>query len=124
MRTRSDAIAYVTAETDKRGRVSQRGRIIRLLLSASEVPLPSLMDLRIAQLNTRILELRRLGFDIRNRTNRAGDSVHSVYWLLFDQPASAPEPASRDWYTRQTGKARQNPPPDDFGPLFGSGGLK
>jgi hypothetical protein len=86
LKTRADALAYVTTETDRRGRVSQRGRILRLLLSASEVGLPAILDLRIGQYCARIAELREFGFQIENRTARNGDVRQSWYSLVCAAP--------------------------------------
>jgi hypothetical protein len=106
MKSRADAEKYIAAETSPRsGKLSQRARILRLLLSAPEVGLPEILDLRISQYYARINELRGLGFDIPNRTAHISGVVHSWYSLNFDAPA-VQAPLSQDWYTRSTGKAR------------------
>ena len=63
-------------------RHSQRGRILQLLIDAHYdwVPLPELMA-RAAQYNSRILELRRLGFRIENRTELRDGKKHSWFRL-------------------------------------------
>lgn len=98
MKSRADALAYVATETDKRGRVSQRARILRLLLSANEIGLPAILDLRVSQYCARLNELRHAGFDIRNRTEHIDGVVHSWYRLVSSEPG--------DWYERLTGKPR------------------
>jgi hypothetical protein len=113
MKTRQEAERYIQSETDLRGRLSQRGRILQLLLSANEIELPAILDLRVSQYCARINELRGLGFDIRNRTERSDGTVHSLYSLIVEAPAGQ----SGDWYERQTGKPRPAPR-SDFGPLF------
>ncbi len=45
------------------------------------IPLPSILKLGIAQYNTRILELRRKGHVIENRTNWEGHVKHS--WFRY-----------------------------------------
>lgn len=87
MKTRAQALEYIAGETDQqRGRVSQRGRILRLLLSADEIPLPAILELGVAQYCARLNELRRAGFHIKNRTARVNGNVHSWYSLISDSP--------------------------------------
>jgi len=86
MRSRTDAESYIRAETDSRGKLSQRARILQLLLSAPEITLPAILDLRISQFGSRIKELRGAGFDIRNRTERMDGIVRSWYRLVPDPP--------------------------------------
>ena len=115
------ASEYIAAETDPRGKLSQRARILHLLLSAPEVALPAILDLRVSQYNARINELRGLGFDIRNRTQRIEGVVHSWYALNFEprhDPPASPNSGSGDWFERQTGQKRPAPPRPDLGPLF------
>ena len=70
---------------------TQRSKILRLLIDArgAWVPLPEILDLRIGQYTTRILELRRAGFVIENRTERESGIVLSWYRLVSSPP---PEP--------------------------------
>jgi Helix-turn-helix domain len=72
---------------------TQRGEILRLLLDAqgSWVPLPDVLALGIAQYNARIYELRRLGFDIENRTERVGGERHSWFRLVSSPTRSTPK---------------------------------
>jgi hypothetical protein len=86
VRTRTEAEQYIREETNGRGRVSQRGRILRLLLSANEIGLPAILDLRIGQYCARIAELRECGFHIENRTARNGDVRQSWYSLVCAAP--------------------------------------
>lgn len=69
-------------------RITQRDRILSLFQSRQNewVPLPDILDLRISQFGARILELRRLGYDIRNRTEHRGGQVHSWFRLVIEQP--------------------------------------
>jgi hypothetical protein len=62
---------------------SQRAAILRLLVDAKGgwVALPNVLELGIAQYNARILELRRLGFVIENRTERINGARHSWFRL-------------------------------------------
>ncbi len=140
MKTRADAIAYVAAETNKRGKVSQRGRILRLLLSAPEVELPKILDLRIGQYCARIVELRAEGFRIVNRTEHVAGVVRSIYALDFPPGVAAPDPAMRetlgqaptpnpesgDWFEQATGCKRPPliaPAVHSLGPLFAESSL-
>ena len=58
--------------------------VLSLLICArgSWVPLPEILKLGVAQYNARILELRRLGFTIENRTERVNGARHSWFRLL------------------------------------------
>jgi hypothetical protein len=63
---------------------SQRAAVLRLLVDAKGgwVALPDVLALGIAQYNARILELRRLGFVIENKTERVAGARHSWFRLL------------------------------------------
>jgi len=63
---------------------TQRSRILQLLDNARGewVPLPEILDLGIAQYNSRILELRRLGFRIENRKERHDGKILSSFRLV------------------------------------------
>jgi Helix-turn-helix domain len=82
MKTRAQSLTYIATETDAKGRLSQRARLLRLLLSANEIGLPEILDLRISQYNARISELRGQGFDIRNRSEHIDGVVHSWFRLV------------------------------------------
>ena len=70
---------------------TQRARILRLLIEARGwVPLPELIACA-AQYNARVLELRRLGFAIENKTERVNGERHS-WFRLVSSPAPAPKP--------------------------------
>jgi hypothetical protein len=116
MKTKSDALAYIATETDSRGKLSQRARILRLVLSAPEIPLPAILDLHIAQYGARIKELRTIGFDIRNRTERIDGVAYS--WFRFVDPPPTDARNSSDWFEHATGKPRPAVQPTDLGPLF------
>lgn len=64
-------------------RKTQSAAVLRLLIDAhgSWVPLPQILALGIAQYNARILELRRLSFNIENRTERVNGARHSWFRL-------------------------------------------
>lgn len=76
---------------------TQRARILRILVAARGrwVPLPEILLLGIAQYGVRILELRRLGFNIENKTERLAGARRSWFRL-----ASSP-----DWKGEASGAA-------------------
>lgn len=69
----------------------QRERMRALLTeNAGEwIPLPKVLDLRIAQYNRVIGELRDEGMVILNRTEHVGRSVHS--WIKYVPDEKPPE---------------------------------
>jgi hypothetical protein len=72
---------------------TQRARVLRLLIDAhgAWVPLPQILELRISQFGARIFELRRLGFQIENKTERNDSgAVYSWYRLVSDTPKAEP----------------------------------
>ncbi len=87
-------------------RRKQRDAILAILVAARGqwVPLPEITKCA-AQYNTRIFELRRLGFRILNRTQDVGGERHSWFRLELSVPVSAPQAAS----------------PETQAPLFGEG---
>jgi hypothetical protein len=102
-------------------RQTQRDRILRLLIEAngSWVPLPHILALGCAQYGARILELRRLHFNIENRIERVDGLRRSWFRLLNSPalsasqsvkekttPANSTASISGDWFERQTGKSR------------------
>jgi hypothetical protein len=72
---------------------TQRARILRLLIEArgAWVPLPEIM-VCAAQYNARILELRRMGFNVENKTERVNGARHSWFRLVTSSAAPAPKP--------------------------------
>lgn len=87
-------------------RKTQRERILQLLRvrEGQWVPLPEILDLRIGQYTTRILELRRDGFAIENKTERNAETgeVHSSYRLVAEPESPKPEPAKpAEWSERR-----------------------
>lgn len=72
-------------------RKTQSAAVLRLLIDAhgSWVPLPEILALGIAQYNARILELRRLGFVIENKTERVNGARHSWFRLVQVRRESA-----------------------------------
>lgn len=75
---------------------TQRARILRLLMDAhgAWVPLPEILALGIAQYNARIFDLRRLGFDVENKTETDPETGvrHSWFRLVKSSPQTAPTP--------------------------------
>lgn len=61
---------------------SQAGRILNLLSTGEWVPLPRILELRISQYGSRVLELRRKGFQIENRTETVDGVRHSWFRLV------------------------------------------
>jgi len=70
-------------------RKSQAAAVLRLLLAArgSWVPLPEILKLGVAQYNARVLELRRMGFLIENKTEWVNGARHSWFRLAPAQVA-------------------------------------
>jgi Helix-turn-helix domain len=93
----------------------QRARILRPLLDAKGawVPLPKILDLHISQFGARILELRRLGFQIENKTQRDDSGVvHSWYRLVNSPAAPTPDPISSFSAPKREEKERERPAGD------------
>src|SRR6266849_9788412 len=73
---------------------NQRARILRLLIDARGAWVPLLETMACAaQHNARILELRRRGFNVQNRTERVDGVRHSWLRLPNSPAAPAPEPS-------------------------------
>lgn len=68
-------------------RETQRDKILRLLQErhGDWVPLPEILALGAAQYGARILELRRQGFQIQNRTEHRNGKVHSWFRIPLEQ---------------------------------------
>jgi hypothetical protein len=120
-KTYRDAIQQISGVPNAK---SQRTQILRLLIDARGgwVPLPKLLACA-AQYNARVLELRRLGFVIENKTERVHGVRHSWFRLVSwptPEPKSEPAkakaaiPDSSDWYERQHGPRPSAPDPDAF----------
>jgi hypothetical protein len=83
---------------------TQTGEILRLLIDGRGtrvVPFPEIMA-RAAQYNARILELRRMGFNIENRTDRVNAMRRSWFWLISSpvpEPSELARPATK-WEDR------------------------
>jgi hypothetical protein len=62
---------------------TQRDRVLELLIRAKGgwVPLPEILALHIAQYNSRVHELRKLGYAIQSRQERRDGRVHSFFRL-------------------------------------------
>lgn len=73
---------------------TQRFKILVLLQAArgAWMPLPKIMACA-AQYNARIFELRRMGFNIENRTERV-DGVRHSWFRLVGSTAPAPKPTT------------------------------
>jgi hypothetical protein len=91
---------------------SQQSRLLDTLASVRGewVPLPRILELKISQFGARILELRRLGYRIVNRTENVNGKRHSWYRL---------EPGSRDSGIKPERTAVSSPGTESF-PQFGS----
>lgn len=105
------ATNYIARETDSKGQLSQRARILRALVAANggEVSLPDILALGIAQYNARIHELRRAGFDIQNRVEEIAGVRHS--WFRLVPSAPTPEPARLKSYAEVTKDLRNQAMP-------------
>lgn len=71
---------------------TQAAALLRLLIEAhgSWVPLPEILKLGIAQYGARVLELRRLGFNIENRTERVTGTRQRHSWFrLLNSPSQS-----------------------------------
>lgn len=90
-KTYRDAIQQISSAPNA---TTQRTRILRLLIDArgAWVPLPEILTLGIAQYGARILELRRLGFIIENKTDRMDGVRHSWFRLIASPATPAPKP--------------------------------
>jgi hypothetical protein len=77
---------------------TQRAELLRFFLNAKGgwIPLPEILALGIAQYGARILELRRLGFNIENRTEHVDGVRHSWFRLLNSPATPAPEPTKTE----------------------------
>jgi hypothetical protein len=102
------------AQRDPSDRKTQRARLLALLVEARGgwVSLPAILSLGIAQFGARILELRRTGFNIENKTERDDAGVVRSSYRLINSPVQQPtksedpEPITDDWYRVTTGKPR------------------
>lgn len=72
------------ARRDAHAKPTQRDRVLNLLREANGewVSLTRILELRIAQFGARILELRRAGHNIENRTEEVDGETHSWYRLV------------------------------------------
>ena len=86
---------------------TQRAEILRLLIDAhgAWVPLPEILALGVAQYNARIFELRRLRFNIENRTEQVDGERHSWFRLVSSPAPELPKPKAPEpvieWKDRQ-----------------------
>jgi hypothetical protein len=76
---------------------TQRSKLLRLLLEAhgAWVPLPEILDLKISQYNSRLYELRKLHFNIENRTESVNGVRHSWFRLVSGPQTAMPAPVQR-----------------------------
>lgn len=100
---------------------TQRGEILALLIKARGewVPLPAITACA-AQYNARVFELRRLGFNIENRTETDSKSGQRHSWFRLLSATIATNTASPDWYERDHGARPKSPRFADSLPLFTS----
>jgi len=78
------------------------------------VGLPAILDLRIALYTTRILELRRSGYEIENRTETIDGIRHSWYRLVNSpapEPAKPEAPQAESDYMRRVREEREQSAP-------------
>lgn len=92
---------------------TQRGEILALLVKARGewVPLPEIMACA-AQYNARVFELRRLGFNIENRTETVNSERRSWFRLLpstSSKPKPEAVPESDFMRRRREEEARESP---------------
>jgi hypothetical protein len=85
-------------------RKPQRDRLLGLFISARgrEISLSEILTLNIAQFGARILELRRLGFRIVNRTEISDGKKLSWYRLDHSQIPALTAPNATDKITEPT----------------------
>jgi hypothetical protein len=78
----------VNPSIEKSSRKNQRERLLHLLQGAKgrEVGLPEILSLGIAQYNSRLLDLRREGHSIKNRTERRDGKIYSWFRLMKPEP--------------------------------------
>ncbi len=109
---------------------TQRGEILALLIKARGdwVPLPQILACA-AQYNARVFELRRLGFDIENRTETDPQTGARHSWFRL-VPSTKPEPEPVSDFMRRrrediAGDAaiRGGPAVSDLGFSAGAGSL-
>lgn len=84
MRARNEPWMAADARRDAHAKPTQRDRVLNLLREANGewVSLTRILELRIAQFGARILELRRAGHNIENRTEEVDGETHSWYRLV------------------------------------------
>jgi hypothetical protein len=89
-KTYRDAIQQTSGALNAK---TQRARILCLLIDARGgwVPLPAVMACA-AQYNARVLELRRLGFAIENKTERVNGVRRSWFRLIVSPAVPTPTP--------------------------------
>ena len=93
----------------KSSRKTQGDTLLRVLKLNQWVPLPTILALGIAQFGARILELRRSGYNIRNKTEHRDGKVLSWYRLES-------EPTQQEKEPEQSGDELPSSFPE-FGPL-------
>src|SRR5271157_5030759 len=93
-KTYRDVIQQISSAPNAK---TQRTRILRLLSDARGgwVPLPEILALGIAQYNSRIWDLRKLGLTIENRTETIEGVRHS-WFRLANSPAPTPESEGKE----------------------------
>jgi hypothetical protein len=105
---RKSTLSTIVSQSRKH-RLSRQNEDLLALLRAyghSWVPLPEIIRLGIARYGARVLELRRMGFKIENRTEFK-DGVCRSWYRLVEGPASDREEPKKDlgWHgwSRPTG---------------------
>jgi Helix-turn-helix domain len=97
----SNPITSAVSSASSFRRATQRDRLLALLRDhhGSWVPLSAILDLQIAQYGTRILELRRAGYQIENKQQ----GEHSWFRLL-SSPGPAPAIPKKPQAAKQQGE--------------------
>jgi hypothetical protein len=89
-------MATPTTTNSRNTQRTQRSRLLGLLVAArgGEVSLRQILDLRISQFGSRLLELRALGFEILNRMEIVGGEKRSWYRLVSGPSVPMPVPTA------------------------------
>ena len=96
-------------------RRTHRAEILAILVKArgAWVPLPEIMRCA-AQYNSRLFEIRKMGFRVENKTEQRDGEKHSWFRLVSDQPAHSVQPP-----TASTESSTGGPTHEDNHGLFG-----
>ena len=103
-------------------RKTQRNRLLDVFTKAhgAEISLPEILELRISQFGARILELRREGHVIKNRTEYRDGKILSWYRLEPRPGEITRESLRADTRTIKSGDPREQIAPTETFPQFGT----